>query len=103
MSLKVVHFESTDAVLVRIDLVVGEDISAPAAGDFLIGVSRGGGMLEVEEDISAAKEDFLGVAEEIFEAGEDIMEAADFLEEDDIHSEGEGIDISVGERIGISE
>lgn len=102
MSLKVVHFESTDAVLVRIDLVVGEDISAPAAGDFSIGVLRGG-MLEVEEDVSAAKEDFLGEAEEIFEAGEDIVEAAGFLEEGDIHSEGEGIDISVEERIGISE
>jgi len=37
------------------------------------------------------------VTKDIFEAGEDMMEAADFLEEGDNHSAGEGIDISVGE------
>lgn len=104
MSLKVVHFESMEPALVRIDLVGGEDISAPAAEDFL-GVVKGAGedIMEVGGDISVAKEVFLEVAEEIFEAGEDMMEAADFLEEGDIHSEGEGIDISVAERVGISE
>lgn len=96
MSLKVVHFESTESALVRIDLVVGEDISAPAAEDFLVGVVKdilgaGEDTVEAGGDISAAKEDFLGVTEEIFEAAEDIMEAADFFEEGDIHSAGEGM------------
>jgi len=69
------------------------------AGEGFLGVNlRGAGDIsEVGEDISAAKEVFWGVTKDIFEAGEDMMEAADFLEEGDNHSAGEGIDISVGE------